>query len=273
MAQEKLNVEEAVTRPLWEPRHEWEARVKFVEDYVHDHGLEKAVNLSLVWANMKFLGCHYPTGTEALVTEYPVPSMDELKARRKCKDSIAKYRRREKIATFAEVSALLDSIHTQTSINATHPQMQAISNEICLCKDCLGWSESETYPNKGLKILEHLKNTRKDIVCELTNKGDVWSLVINSEVVLKRNNSKELVLEDFVKMLNNWQEANQKPACPLVTVDQPQSGTASGFQSEPYSSQSSESRYTGYSGRQGGSYYQQGSTSRRGGGAYNNSPY
>ncbi len=270
--QEKLNVEEAVTRPLWEPRHEWEARVKFVEDYVHDHGLEKAVNLSLVWANMQFLGCHYPPGTEALVKNYPMPSIEELKARRKCKESIAKYRHtsssmsREKTTSFAEVSALLDSIHTQTSIKATHPQMQAISNETCLCKDCLGWSESETYSNKGLKILEHLKKIRKDIVCELTNKEDVWSLVINSEVVLKRKNSKELVLEDFMKMLNNWQEANQKPACPLVTVNQPQSEAGLGFQSE---SHSSESRYAGYSDRrQGGSYYQQGSTNWRGGGSY-----
>ena len=264
VGQELVGVEEAVTRPLWEPRHEWEARVKFVEDYVHDHGLEKAVNLSLVWANMKFLGCRYPAGTEALVTNYPMPSMNELKARRKCKVSMAK-RKRASTSTFAEVTALLDSIHTQTSIKATPHQMQIIGNEICLCKDCLGWTDSESYSSKSLKILEHLKKTRKDIICELTSSGDTWSLVINSEVVLKRKNSRELVLEDFMKMLNNWQEANQKPACPSVVASQPES---SGDQSDSYSSQSAG--YSGYRDGQGGGYNQYSSQAWRRGGGYNN---
>lgn len=257
--QGKVDVEEAVKRPLWEPRHEWEARVKFVEDYVHDHGLEKAVNLSLVWANMKFLGCHYPKGTEALVADYPMPSIEELKARRKCKNSVQKYRRSSQsnkaAGSFAEVTALLDSIHTQTSIKATHPQLQVIGNEVCLCKDCLGWSQSEAYYSKGLKVLEYLKKSRKDIACELTCEGNTWSLVINTEVVLKRNDSKELVLEDFIKILSNWQEANQKPACPLV-ANQPQMDSSSGYQSDPY--YSGQSRYSGggYSGGYGGGPYQ-----------------
>ena len=59
---------EVVARPLWEPRHEWESRVKFVEDHIAEYSLEKATNLSIVWANMKFLECSYPPGTEAMVT-------------------------------------------------------------------------------------------------------------------------------------------------------------------------------------------------------------
>lgn len=59
-----------VKRCSWEPRHEWEARVRFVEDHVDVYGLEKAIILSTVWANMKFLGCRYPAQTEQMVNRY-----------------------------------------------------------------------------------------------------------------------------------------------------------------------------------------------------------
>lgn len=229
--------EEAVVQSLWEPRHEWEARVKFVEDYVADHGLEKAINLSLVWANMQFLGCRYPEGTESLVANYPVPSPDELRARRKCKNSVAKYKRElsnPAKPSFSEVSALISSLHTQSRIKATPLQLQSIANEFCLCKDCLGLSENESYSNKGKKILEHLQTKRKNFTHELvTEESGTWSLVLNGEVVLKRSSTEMSALEDFVQMLNNWQEANEKPSCPLV-ANQYQSGNGSA-ESDPWS--------------------------------------
>lgn len=258
VSQNQLDIEAAVTRPLWEPRHEWEARVKFVEDYVADCGLEKATNLSLVWANMKFLGCSYPGGTEALVTHYEVPSLEELRARRKCKDSIADYKRSSStpVSSFDEVSALLSSIHTQSSIKATHPQLRTIANEMCLCKDCLGVSENESYSDKGHKILQHLKKSRSDFAYELREGEGVWCLVLNGEVVLKRNTSEALALEDFVKMLNNWQEANQKPACPLVASGQQPSGSSVAFAPSPHTSPHSDhySSSRGYQGSRGSPY-------------------
>lgn len=273
-----MDVEVAVTRPLWEPRHEWEARVKFVEDNVDQHGLEKAVNLSLVWANMTYLGCHYPAGTEALVSHYPEPSQQELRARRKCKDSMAaaKHEKTSSEPKFAEVSALLTSIHTQSSIRATHPQMQTIANKMCLCKDCLGLPENASYSKKGVKVLELLKNKDSNFKYELQNNSssqstESWSLVINGETVLKGNSSEMLALEDFVKMLNNWQEANQKPACPHVTSEQHQAttdyhdgaNTSYGGQGSSYSHNPQQDR--GYGGR-GGAHRQEGRSYGGGGG-------
>lgn len=286
-SQPVADVEGAVTRPLWEPRHEWEARVKFVEDNVADHDLEKAVNLSLVWANMKFLGCRYPAGTEAMVSDYPEPSYKELRARRKCKDSVANFKRRSSkdghSASFEEVSALLSSIHTQSSIKATPLQLQAIANKLCLCKECLEVTETDSYSNKGVKILEQLKGTWKDFNYELINLNEVWSLVINSEVVLNGCTTKISALENFVKMLNNWQEANQKPACPKVASQQPSSGFQSnepgfGLQStgSPNSSYEDQRSYGGRGrGWQQGNYYQQGSnwSGGRRGGAYSRGSY
>lgn len=212
------DVESVVNQHHWEPRHEWEARVKFVEDYVTDYGLEKATNLSIIWANMNFLGCNYPPGTEALVKDYLLPSYEELKARRKSKAKNSTQN--------ADVSALIASIHSQASVKATHAQLQAIANKLCLCKDCLELSDNESYSEKGLKILQHLQKCEKDFHYELSGnteqEGNGWSLLVNGEVVLKKNSTREMALEDFVKMLNNWQEANQKPACPLVTNSQQQ---------------------------------------------------
>lgn len=82
-ASSKAAVEEVVKQGTWEPRHEWESRVMFIEDNVDRYGLEKATTLSMVWANMHFLGCSYPPRTEALVAHYPLPDMDTLRARRK----------------------------------------------------------------------------------------------------------------------------------------------------------------------------------------------
>ena len=225
------DVEKAVIRPLWEPQHEWESRVKFVEDYITDYGLEKAINLSLVWANMNFLQCRYPPEAEALVANYSVPSLDELRARRKRKrsalqdqDSVKPSSYKIPKTIFPEVSALLSTVRTKSTIDSTPLQLQTIANKMCLCKDCLSLMGNEDYLNMGMKILERYKTMQKEFTYELTHdeagdqQNELWSLVINHEIVLKRNGSKTLVLEELIKILNNWQEANQKPACPLVTA-------------------------------------------------------
>ena len=280
-------VEEAVPRPHWEPRHEWEARVKFVEDNVATHGLEKAINLSLVWGNMKYLGCRYPAGTEALVSDYPEPSLEELRARRKCKDSVAAAKRKKQSSpppqSFAALSALLSSAHAQSSIKATPPQMQDIANKTCLCKDCLGVSDNESYPKKGAKVLELLKSKRNDFTYEVTNTGDgnseAWSLVINNETVLTGYGSKDQALEDFMRMLNNWQESNMRPPCEHVKNDQSQTESSSwgysdngggyvdqqgGYGGRGQQEGGYRGRGGGYRGREGGSY----GHGQQGGGGY-----
>lgn len=164
-------VENAVTRPHWEPRHEWESRVKFVEDNVGDHGLEKAVTLSIVWANMKFLGCSYPQGTEKLVDKYPVPSFEELKARRRVKESLKRgmsgddsptspKKAKLDTDTITDVSSLIATIRSQSEkshqgggggggggfipefdkeLSRRVPRLiQTVANAVCLCKECLG---------------------------------------------------------------------------------------------------------------------------------------
>lgn len=61
----------------WESKHEWIARISFIEDHLPTYGFERALSLSMVWANMKFLGCRYPNATEQLVMHYNVPETDK----------------------------------------------------------------------------------------------------------------------------------------------------------------------------------------------------
>ena len=82
-----------VKRNQWEPKHEWESRLMFVEDNLDTHGLEKAINLSLVWANINFLGCSYPSHTHELVSDYPLPNQDVLRAERKKRERMERKRR------------------------------------------------------------------------------------------------------------------------------------------------------------------------------------
>lgn len=77
----------------WEPKHEWESRLLFVEDNLDRHGLERAIHLSLVWANVNFLGCSYPSHTQLLVSDYPVPDQELLKAERKKRERAERKRR------------------------------------------------------------------------------------------------------------------------------------------------------------------------------------
>ena len=210
--------EDKVPRPLWEPRNEWESRVKFVEDNIKDYGLEKALNLSLVWANMKFLGCKYPPGTEHLVQYYPVPSREELKLRRKSVKSVS-----TPAPSFEEVSALLSSAHTQSSLRATHLHIQTIANELCLCKECLKQEagKSESFTRRGMAILDCYKKQESNFTYDILQRQqdlpeEAWTLKINGDVALERNGSMAKLMEEFVKVVHNWQEANQKPPCPVL---------------------------------------------------------
>ena len=64
----------------WESRHEWVARISFIEDHLPTYEFERALSLSMVWANMKFLGCRYPSATEQLVMHYTVPETDKSRS-------------------------------------------------------------------------------------------------------------------------------------------------------------------------------------------------
>ena len=166
-------VEELVKKSPWEPRHEWESRVKFVEDHVDTFGLEKALTLSNVWANMKFLGCSYPAKAEALVTAYPVPDFDELRARRRKRrqsDQESFTQGLDKDETLdtkkpridqeshrdvaSEVNTLISSIRMKYEENAKEeqklrstqqqealfsaPEMKEVARQVCPCNSCLG---------------------------------------------------------------------------------------------------------------------------------------
>ena len=82
-----------VKRNPWEPKHEWESRLLFVEDNLDRHGLEKAIHLSLVWANVTFFGCSYPAHTQELVSDYPRPDIELLRSERKKRERVERKRR------------------------------------------------------------------------------------------------------------------------------------------------------------------------------------
>ena len=82
-----------VKRNTWEPKHEWESRLLFVEEHLDKYGLEKAIHLSLVWANVNFLGCSYPSHTQELVSEYPLPDQESLRVERKKRERAQRKRR------------------------------------------------------------------------------------------------------------------------------------------------------------------------------------
>lgn len=197
-------VENAVKRPHWEPRHEWESRVKFVEDNVGDHGLEKAVTLSIVWANMKFLGCSYPSGTEKLVSSYPVPSFDELRARRRAKESLKRDmsgsdsptspKKAKLDDTITDVSSLISTIRSQSEksqpgggggfipeydkeLAKRVPQMiQIIANAVCICKECIG--ENSVGDAERVKSMLQMYASSKDNSFKFEFKEDTIALAI-----------------------------------------------------------------------------------------------
>lgn len=56
-------------RCLWETDLQWRARFQFINTWKDHYPDDKLSALSMVWANMKFLGCRYPVNTEEIVNE------------------------------------------------------------------------------------------------------------------------------------------------------------------------------------------------------------
>lgn len=59
----------AAKRCLCESDFQWKARLQFIETWRDHYPDDKLSALSMVWANMKFLGCRYPAKTEEIVRE------------------------------------------------------------------------------------------------------------------------------------------------------------------------------------------------------------
>ena len=51
----------------------WKARICFIEDNLDKFDFEKALVLSMLWANVYFLGCRYPSEAEGLISDYVLP--------------------------------------------------------------------------------------------------------------------------------------------------------------------------------------------------------
>lgn len=164
-------IHEMVKQNPWESAHEWEARVKFVEDNHERHGLQKAIRLSIVWANIHFLGCRYHPNTEALVMSYPLPDRDTLNARARSRkrsfnddtDGGSAKRRppldlnstsapTDPAGLATQVAALISSVrHSQESGETSllqnsftanpptliHPLLQRVGDRVCVCDKCI----------------------------------------------------------------------------------------------------------------------------------------
>lgn len=59
----------AAKRCLWESDIQWKVRSQFIETWKDHYPEDTLAALSMVWANMKFLGCRYPAKTEEIVSE------------------------------------------------------------------------------------------------------------------------------------------------------------------------------------------------------------
>lgn len=276
-------VEDSVERHLWEPLHEWESRVKFVEDNLDTHGMEKAIHLSILWANMNFLGCRYPARTQALVSHYPLPSMDELRERRSHRpkkrtledrnsqdnegvDGPPDTKKNKPGPSRAEVSALISSIRSETEQNhassdddnksrTTVGELETIASKTCLCEKCLGKVDNAT--SKAIRILE-----RYSTVCSgpfthtftfsESASSHVCGLVINGTVVIERTGSKKKDAKtaaaiELVQRVEEWQEANQLPPCMNVKKQPPPSQPPYGGASQPPYGGASQPPYGGAS--------------------------
>jgi hypothetical protein len=60
---------DGVGKSVWENEIQWEARREFIEANRGTIPIEQLDALSMVWANMKFLGCRYPGPTEDRVQQ------------------------------------------------------------------------------------------------------------------------------------------------------------------------------------------------------------
>jgi hypothetical protein len=60
---------EGVRKSVWENEIQWEARRDFLDTHKRTIPVKQLEALSMVWANMKFLGCRYPELTEEKVQQ------------------------------------------------------------------------------------------------------------------------------------------------------------------------------------------------------------
>lgn len=285
---ECLDVEASLERALWEPLHEWESRVKFVEDHFKSHGMEKSIHLSLLWANMNFLGCKYPGHAEALVSQYPPPSMDELEERRSRRpkkrmledgssrdsegiDGRPDSKTSKTGPSRAEVSALISSIRSQAescpSPDSGNPKaimgdIETMASKTCLCEKCLGKVDGTT--SKAIRIMERYSPicsgpfvhtfTFSECVGGLMCSLDINGMVVIERTGLAKKDSKAAVATELVQRLEEWQESNQLPPCAHVPKQAPPQKP---YNDQPYTSHFQQQPYVNESYRQQHQPYQQ----------------
>ena len=63
----------------WETLFQWQCRYRFVHEFMEDYSEETAVSLSMLWANINFLGCSYPKKAEEKIRNFPVPRKSDLR--------------------------------------------------------------------------------------------------------------------------------------------------------------------------------------------------
>ncbi len=229
MASDSELVEKSVERAQWEPLHEWESRLKFVEDNLNRHGLEKATQLSIVWANMNFLGCRYPVNTESLVSWYPLPSIDEIRERRsrhpikrppqESADGVPEAKK--PAPSRQEVSDLISSIRSKTE--QPTGLVESIGRKLCLCVKCIG--ECENSAVRAQRVLEKhtaICNEPVEMTFKESPEGHSCVLVFQGETVLEstanhKKDAKSAVCDGLMKKVEEWQEANQLPPCRHAT--------------------------------------------------------
>lgn len=217
----------SVERAQWEPLHEWESRLNFVEDNLERHGLEKATQLSIVWANMNFLGCRYPVNTESLVSWYPLPTLDELREKRSRRPKIPS---RESTAvkkpapSRQEVSDLISSIRSETEQPGVPLGLvESIGRKLCLCLQCIGQCENNAV--RAQKVLEKhtaICNEPVEMTFKESPNGPSCVIVFRGETVMEstasqKKDAKSAVCESLMRKVEEWQEMNILPPCKHAT--------------------------------------------------------
>lgn len=193
-------IHEMVKRKPWEPSHEWEARVMFVEDNCDKYGLEKAIRLSIMWANIHFLGCRYHPNAEAAVMAYPLPGKNELESRcharkRSLNDEMdggpAKRPKQsnspppdsdpagasaDQAGLATQVAALISSVRhfQETSLRQDasaanpslplHPLLQKVGDRVCVCEKCIAVDRTQNSLGALEKALSVYGRTDKEFL-------------------------------------------------------------------------------------------------------------
>lgn len=213
----------------------------FVEDHHDTYGLDKATNLSIVWGNMKFLGCSYPRETEALVAHYPLPPLDELRRRRRehaGEEASPPSRKQRRKPNDTEISTgindLITSVRREHDIKSTSQMpavVQTIASKLCLCEQCTGkLGESSNAADRLNKVLQrYTSRCAEAFVFEYLyeereqDQTNICRLLINDEVVMERSGAKKrdakcAVAADVLAMIEEQQRVNGKPECPRLAA-------------------------------------------------------